>query len=89
MNSSRVILLILRLFQHTELEHTPKKPLPTDYNRIPFIVGQGDCLGCALGVCCNFLGLMEEILHQLIWRIENIPCFVGFSYILGVGGFLP
>ena len=34
----------------------PEQPLPTGYNGIPFIVGQGDCLGCALGVCCNFLG---------------------------------
>ena len=41
---------------NTPLEHTPK-PLATSYNGIPFIVGQGDCLGCALGVCCNFLGL--------------------------------
>ena len=40
---------------NTPLEHTPK-PLPTGYNGIPFIVGQGDCLGCALGVCCDFLG---------------------------------
>ena len=31
-------LLSLRLFQHTELEHTPK-PLPTGYKGIPFIVG--------------------------------------------------
>ena len=38
----------------------PKQPLPTGYNGIPFIVGQGDCLGCALGVCCNFLGLCVE-----------------------------
>ena len=45
----------LRLFQHTEMEHTPI-PVPTGYNGIPFIVGQGDCLGCALGVCCNLLG---------------------------------
>ena len=52
---SRVFSLVcffIRLFQHTELEHTPK-PLPTGYKGIPFIVGQGDCLGCALGVCCN------------------------------------
>ena len=28
-----------RLFQHTKLEHTPKKPLPTGYKGIPFIVG--------------------------------------------------
>ena len=40
---------ILRLFQHTFGTH-PEQPLPTCYNRIPFIVGQGDCLGCALGV---------------------------------------
>ncbi len=29
---------ILRLFQHTELEHSPK-PSPTGYKGIPFIVG--------------------------------------------------
>ncbi len=41
---------ILRLFQHTFETH-PEQPLPTGYKGIPFIVGQGDCLGCALGVC--------------------------------------
>ena len=46
----------LRLFQHTELEHTPSNLYYKGYNGIPFIVGQGDCLGCALGVCCDFLG---------------------------------
>ena len=42
---------------NTPLEHTPK-PLPTGYEGTPFMVGSGDCLGCALGVwgCCNFLG---------------------------------
>ena len=44
----------LRLFQHTFGTHP--KPLPTGYTGIPFIVGQGDCVGCGLGVCCNFLG---------------------------------
>ena len=39
----------------TPLEHTPK-PLPTGYKGIPFIIAWGDCLGCALRVCCNFLG---------------------------------
>ena len=36
--------------------------------------------------------LMEEILHQLILRISDIPCFIGFqwiSYITGGAGFLP
>ena len=55
-NGTGFRFVYLRLFQHTELEHTPK-PLPTGYKGIPFIVGQGDCLGCALGVCCNFLGV--------------------------------
>ena len=32
----------LRLFQHTFGTH-PEQPLPTGYNRIPFLVGQGDC----------------------------------------------
>ena len=50
----------LRLFQHTELEHTPK-PLPTGYNGIPFIVGErGDAERvCDIGVCCNCLGETE------------------------------
>ncbi len=43
----------------THLWNTPPKPLPTGYTGIPFIVGQGDCLGCALGVCCNFLGIQR------------------------------
>ena len=33
---------------------------------IPFIVGQGDCLGCAPGVCCNFLGNSAWWLNQPI-----------------------
>ena len=37
------------------LEHTPK-PLPTGHKGVLFIVGQGDCLGCALGVCGTSLG---------------------------------
>ena len=46
----------LRLFQHTFGTH-PEQPLPTGYNRIPFIVGQGDCPGvCDIGVGCNLLG---------------------------------
>ena len=48
--------IFLRLFQHTFGTHTPK-PLPTGYKGIPFIVGCGDCLGCAVRVCCNFLGI--------------------------------
>ena len=47
-------VVLLRLLQHTELEHTPK-PLPTGYSGIPFIVGQGDGLGCALGCVVIFL----------------------------------
>ena len=39
----------------THLWHTPLNLLPTAYEGIPFIVGLGDCLGCALRVCCNFL----------------------------------
>ena len=48
---------------NTPLEHTPK-PLPTGYKGIPFIIGQGDCLGCALGVCCNFLGYIPSTYSQ-------------------------
>ena len=42
-----IVYLFLRLFQHTELEHTPKKPLPTGLPQV-----------CDMGVCCNFLGLL-------------------------------
>ena len=47
-----------RLFQDIELEHTPKQPLPTGYNGIPFIVGDRGIAErvCDIGVCCNFLG---------------------------------
>ena len=34
-----VCWFVLRLFHHTELEHTSKRPLPTGYKGIPFIVG--------------------------------------------------
>ena len=36
---------ILRLFQHTELEHTPKKPLPTGYSMwfLSYLALPGDC----------------------------------------------
>ena len=44
-----------RLFQHTFRTHA-QNLLPTGYEGIPFIVGLGDCLRCALRVCCNFLG---------------------------------
>ena len=57
---SRVILL--RLFQHTELEHTPKKPLPKGYeSTFPFIVGERGIAErvCDIGVCCNFLGIIS------------------------------
>ena len=36
--------------QHTFGTHR-KEPLPTGYNGIPFIVGQGDCLGCTISEC--------------------------------------
>ena len=44
-----VSILIQGCF-NARLEHTPK-PLPTGHNGIPFIVGQGDCLGCAISGC--------------------------------------
>ena len=40
----------LRLFQHTFGTH-PEQPLPTGHKGIPFIVGYGDCLGCAISGC--------------------------------------
>ena len=60
---------LLRLWTNTPLEHTPK-PLPTGYNGIPFIVGQGDCLGCTLGVCCNFLG---QLFFKNMFLFHTIP----------------
>ena len=64
--NERDLRAFLKLFQHTELEHTPKKPLPTGYNGITFIVGQGDSLGCALGVCCIFL---EMVSNPFFWAM--------------------
>ena len=62
-------LLFLRLFHHTFGTH-PEQPLPTGYKGIPFIVGQGDFLGCALGVCCNFRGLLLLLLLLLsLWAL--------------------
>ena len=49
----------LRLWINTPNWNTPRKnPLPTgDFSRDSFHSWRtGDCLGCALGVCCNFLG---------------------------------
>lgn len=39
---------------NTPLERTPK-PVPTGYKGIRF---KGDCVGCALRVCCNLLGFL-------------------------------
>ena len=36
------------------------------YKGIPFIVGQGDFLGCALGVCCNFRGFVVVVVVVLM-----------------------
>ena len=55
---------IPRLFHHTFRTH-PEQPLPTGCKGNPFIVGQGDCLGCAPGVCCNFLGGIAVDLCEL------------------------
>ena len=44
---------ILRLFQHTELEHTPK-PLPTGYKGIPFIIGERGLPGVCPGGVLQF-----------------------------------
>ena len=46
----------------TPLEHTPK-PLPTGYTGIPFIVGQGDCLGFAISGC---VVIFLDTNHQLL-----------------------
>ena len=56
----------LRLFQPTELEHTPKKSLPTRPSfGIPFIVVDWwDCLGCAISGCVvSFLDNTEKIVQ--------------------------
>ena len=48
----------------THLWNTPLNLYQQAINGIPFIVGQGDCPGCALGVCCNFLGWWETEIYQ-------------------------
>ena len=45
----------------THLWNTPLNHLPTHCKGNPFIVGYGDCLGCAPGVCCNFLGILYRM----------------------------
>ena len=57
----------------------PEQPLPTGYKGIPFIIGYGDCLGCALGVCCNFLGLTPwkfdmDTQHSQFKKVSNSLC---------------
>ena len=61
----------------------PEQPEPTGYNGIPFIVGQGDWLWCALGVCCNFLG-NEEFRDKVMIRMiaESIGVFFDSSEII-------
>ena len=56
---------------NTPLGHTPKRLL-TGYNGIPFIVGQGDCLGCALRVCCNFLGINLFFVAMAWWTAQSL-----------------
>ena len=67
MVKSTLKLGFFRLFQHTELEHTPKKPLPTSYSWDSF--HSWLCRGlfgvCDIGVCCNFLGLV----HYNPWAV--------------------
>ena len=53
---------------NTPLEHTPK-PLPKAYKGISFIIGLGDCLGCALGVCWNNLWYIPS--DKLRWLRIN------------------
>ena len=50
----------LRLFQHTEMEHTPNNLYQQAIKcGIPFIVLLGDWFGvCSFRVCCNFLGTL-------------------------------
>ena len=67
MSESRPILLfflkqfVLRLFQHTFGTH-PEQPLPTGKKRRDSFYSwrTGYCLGCARGVCCNFLGFVHS-----------------------------
>ena len=50
----------------------PEQPLPTGYNGIPFIVGQGIAWG-VLYVCCNFLGcrfVKIDFHHFCLWDPE-------------------
>ena len=65
------LLRFLRLFQHTELEHTPSNLYQQAIIWDSFHNWRtGDCLGCALGVCCNFLGWLRWLRCFLTdWRI--------------------
>ena len=56
----------------THLWNTPLNLLPPGYEGIPFIVGLGDCLGCALRVCCNFLGMeVTEVTKREVKRCQK------------------
>ena len=63
--------LSLRLFQHTFGTH-PEQPFSNRIYRDSFHSWRtGDCLGCALGVCCNFLGL--SLLQTFIYIVVFLP----------------
>ena len=67
--------LIIKGCFNTPLEHTfgTPKPLPTGYEGIPFIVGWGGCLRCALLVLCNFFGnsCLSQLAKTIILSAAN------------------
>ena len=84
---------ILRLFQHTELEHTPSNLYQQAISRDSFHSWRtGDGPGCVLGVRCNLLGNMLLMVqksgdHHLGWK-NNLVNNEIFSISTGAG-FLP
>ena len=58
---------------HTELEHTPSNLYQQAISRDSFH-SWGDWFGCALRVCCNFLGKMG-------WLVSPMFCCVSFSFV--------
>ena len=67
--------LIIKGCFNAPLEHTfgTPKPLPTGYEGIPFIVGWGGCLRCALLVLCNFFGnsCLSQLAKTIILSAAN------------------
>ena len=82
----------IRLFQHTELEHTPSNLYQQAISRDSFHNWRtGDCLGCALGVCCNFLGQIGSSFYPVdkcfSWNSSALPDIDPISFAIRVTNF--